>query len=398
MQKNTWLIELSTLAGRLSGRKRRRRRCPATVTAAQILQQRTLLTAPVYEPPSEICDAPDDSIGGGSGNDSVDATDGSDPVLPTVSISFIDGEMWEGKTANLTNNGRVQVSRMGSTDGDLSVSLTAQPGGDGTATAGSDYSNIPTSVTIPDGATSVEFDIVVLNDSRVEGEEFVRIAVDSSTSYYVGGGNAQSPIFDNDFWEWDAPSAVPGTPQFDAQGFYQDSVTWSSDGSQLEMNGQVRVSENSVSASLNGMFTEEDVWWGPTVSWITDTTYLEFDFHPITGKIFVRQAGSFGGVDRSDGPLKGGISWDYSIDTTDHHAVTVNLSAIKVVAGGEVAWSFSGGFEVNGPSDVVKGGVSGTYTTTQSWAKSLAKSFTTTLAVKQFETPNGDPGLVLVTP
>ena len=49
----------------------------------------------------------------------------------------------------------------------------------GSATAGSDYTALSGTVTIPAGATSATIDVPVIDDQLVEGPENVRVTLDS---------------------------------------------------------------------------------------------------------------------------------------------------------------------------------------------------------------------------
>lgn len=311
-------------------------------------------------------------------------TPSPEPSVTTVSISFTDSDLAERKPTSSAKNGKVRVDRGTATSGSLTIGLDVSPGGKGIASEGSDFSAIPNSVTINDGQSYVEFDLIVKNDTEVEGNELVVIGIASSTSFTIGTGSAQATIKDNDFWEWDDPSATPGVPQFRKHGFFSDSTTWS-DGSELEMSGQVRVAENSVGVHMTGSFTEENSWLGPTHKSVNDSVLIEFDFDKKSGEIFLKKAGAVGGTDREDGPLEGGIAYDFAIDTPDKHRVTVNIGRIGVIAGGTINWGVNGGLNVQDPKQIVNAGVSASYSSTESWSKSLRISFATTLSVKQVE-------------
>lgn len=98
-----------------------------------------------------------------------------DTTLPQVSITAADTEASEvpGNVAAFT------VARTGSTVGHLNVPLTYG----GTATRGSDYPNLPATVTIPDGLGSVSVTITPINDSNVEGSENVTVGIPSGADY-----------------------------------------------------------------------------------------------------------------------------------------------------------------------------------------------------------------------
>ena len=371
----SWLKSLLSMNG---NSRRRLQSGLCRLETAEVLQMRAMLSA---------------TSGVDTGTDPTDTGyDPNDPsTFPTaepvsVGIDFIDSEMWEGILAS--KGGRVRVWRDGQTDESIEVSLTTQPGGDGTAAEGDDYSNIPDTVTLPGGGdyAAVEFDVSVFNDLKVEGSEIVVIGIDSSTDFGVSIGSATALIDDNDFWEWNDPSSVPS-----GDGFFSDSASWS-DGSTLDIDGQVRATSSSVSASMSAMFTEANSWLGPTVYGVVDMAYMQFDFEPISGHIFLASSSGQGSSDHEDGPLTGGISWDLAIDPVDRHFVTVNISDIRAVAGGESTWTVTGGLSVQDPDEILTAGLSGSYSNTESWAKTVnGPGFSTTLSVKKSERYGG-PG------
>jgi len=102
-------------------------------------------------------------------------------ALPTVTVA--------ATTATATEAGLVPgaftVSRTGSTAAALSVAYTVA----GTATAGSDYTALAGSVTIPAGATSATITVTPINDTVVEGAETVVLTLAANAAYTVGTPN-----------------------------------------------------------------------------------------------------------------------------------------------------------------------------------------------------------------
>lgn len=82
--------------------------------------------------------------------------------------------------------GTFRVSRTGSTAAPLTVFFTVG----GTATSGTDYTAIGTSVTIPAGAASATITVTPKNDDVVELPETVVVALSASAAYTVGGGSS----------------------------------------------------------------------------------------------------------------------------------------------------------------------------------------------------------------
>ncbi len=100
-----------------------------------------------------------------------------DTTLPQVSITADDTEASE-VPGNVT---AFTVSRTGSTVGNLTVSLSYG----GTATRGVDYPNLPTSVTIPDGQSSLTLLVTPVDDSLVEGSENITVTIPSGANYVL---------------------------------------------------------------------------------------------------------------------------------------------------------------------------------------------------------------------
>jgi RHS repeat-associated protein len=111
-----------------------------------------------------------------------------DDDLPMVVVE------WVGDATEPTTSGRFRVVRSGTTVGDLTVTLDIG----GTATAGTDYTPLSSTVVIPDGQSSVEVDVVPLADNETEPTELVTIAIVSSSEYKAGSpGDTSVRIFDD---------------------------------------------------------------------------------------------------------------------------------------------------------------------------------------------------------
>jgi Calx-beta domain len=108
----------------------------------------------------------------------------------TVSISATDPA-----AAEPADTGTFTVSRTGSTTTSLTVSYTVS----GSATAGSDYTTLPGSVTIPAGAFSATITVTPIDDTAVEVDESVTVTLTAGTGYTVGLFSvATVQIADND--------------------------------------------------------------------------------------------------------------------------------------------------------------------------------------------------------
>src|SRR5262249_24918078 len=81
-----------------------------------------------------------------------------------------------------TDTGTFRVLRTGTTANALTVFFTLS----GTATQGTDYQPIGTSVTIPAGQSSADITLTAIDDSLVEGNETAILTLSSSADYTVG--------------------------------------------------------------------------------------------------------------------------------------------------------------------------------------------------------------------
>jgi hypothetical protein len=97
--------------------------------------------------------------------------------------------------AEPATNGQFTVSRTGSTAADLTVNYTVS----GTATGGSDYVSLGTSVVIPAGSAMVAIPVTVIDDNTAEGNETVILTLAANASYSIGNpSSATVTIVDND--------------------------------------------------------------------------------------------------------------------------------------------------------------------------------------------------------
>ena len=112
-------------------------------------------------------------------------------TLPTVSLAATDSSAAEPGS----NTGKFTFTRTGSsTSSSLTVNYTIA----GSATNGSDYNTIGSSITIPAGAASATVTITPKDDAIVEGAENVTLTLKSSSSYALGASAASVTISDND--------------------------------------------------------------------------------------------------------------------------------------------------------------------------------------------------------
>jgi hypothetical protein len=116
----------------------------------------------------------------------------ADNDLPEVTITATDANAAEQGQ----DPGTFTVTRTGPTTNPLTVNYTIG----GTATNGTDYQTIGTSVTIPAGQASATVTITPIDDALIEGPETVILTLAADPAYTIGAQNtATATIADNDF-------------------------------------------------------------------------------------------------------------------------------------------------------------------------------------------------------
>jgi hypothetical protein len=103
------------------------------------------------------------------------------PTLPTVTVVATDASASEAGP----NPGEFTIARTGSTASALAVNYTLG----GTASNGTDYNTLGTSVTIPAGATSATVTVVPKADTLNESTETVILTLSANANYTVGSPN-----------------------------------------------------------------------------------------------------------------------------------------------------------------------------------------------------------------
>ena len=101
----------------------------------------------------------------------------ADTANPLVRLSVADRDADESGIGG--DGGQFVIERLGSTTAALTVSVALS----GTATNGTDYASIPTTVTIPAGASSVPVNVTPLQDTAVEVLETVILTISTNAAY-----------------------------------------------------------------------------------------------------------------------------------------------------------------------------------------------------------------------
>jgi hypothetical protein len=152
----------------------------------------------------------------------------------------------------------VTVTRTGGTTGAVSVTLSATGG---TATAGTDFTGLPMTVTIPDGKSSVTVTVPITNDTAVEGDETVTLAISAPTNLAVLGTPTTTTvtITDNDA-PANRPVVISGQTNGTATVFAVDSTgQLVASGTVLSPFGGAAVNVRGATADVDGDGTADFV-------------------------------------------------------------------------------------------------------------------------------------------
>lgn len=126
----------------------------------------------------------------------IDSVVGTVSNVPIVGVMALDSVAAETRSGLSTNTGSFQIARSGLATSPLTVNLSMA----GSATSDVDFNRIPTTVTIPAGASSVIVTLSPIDDSLAEPVETVVLALTSQSGYRVDNAlkSATITIADND--------------------------------------------------------------------------------------------------------------------------------------------------------------------------------------------------------
>jgi hypothetical protein len=117
--------------------------------------------------------------------------------LPVVSIAKLND------SAEPNTNGTFRFTRLGA----IAAALTVHYAVSGTATSGTDYQSVGTSIVIPANAGFVDLPVIPIDDNTYETNKTVIITISNDANYLIGTGNATLVITSEDFGE----VAITGT-------------------------------------------------------------------------------------------------------------------------------------------------------------------------------------------
>jgi hypothetical protein len=113
-------------------------------------------------------------------------------ALPVITVTAPDA--LAGEPATGAARGKFRFNRTGPTTSALTVNYTVA----GTATSGSDYGSIGTSITFAIGSAGVNKNVNVLDDAVVEADETVDLTLAAGAGYTVGSPNAATVTIQDD--------------------------------------------------------------------------------------------------------------------------------------------------------------------------------------------------------
>ncbi|MBP0018453.1 MAG: S8 family serine peptidase [Cyanobacteria bacterium SBLK] len=143
---------------------------------------------------------------------------GSGPSKSTINVSASDWYAQEKRWWESKNPASFRITRGGS---NINKSETVYYSLSGTASNGSDYSRLSGAVTIPAGRTSVDIPINVIDDSRYEGTENVKLTLRSNSNYNIGSSSSSTAwIYDND------PRTTKSTMSLRVSDWYASERKW----------------------------------------------------------------------------------------------------------------------------------------------------------------------------
>ncbi|WP_071191886.1 choice-of-anchor L domain-containing protein [Trichormus sp. NMC-1] len=126
----------------------------------------------------------------------VNIADNDIPPLPVITVAATDASAAETATGVTPNPGVFTLTRTGSTTNALTVNYTNA----GTASNGTDYSNLPGSVTFAAGSATATVTVNPIDDTIIEGTETAIFNLATGTGYTLGAAtSATVNIADNDF-------------------------------------------------------------------------------------------------------------------------------------------------------------------------------------------------------
>jgi len=238
---------------------------------------------------------------------------------PTVTITANDPTATE---AGLTT-GQFTVTRTGAT----TSALTVYYGVSGTATYGSDYNSIGTSVTIPAGSSTATITVTPINDTAIESDETAVVTLSSNAAYTVGSpSSATVTITSDDTAGMSLGDAVDNT-----------SLTWTTGGN-ANWAGQTAISYYGGDAAQSGTITHSQSTWVQTTVSGPGTLSYYWKASSESGYDYLRFY--IDGVEQS-GKISGEVNWTlktYSISSGSHTLKWAYTKDGSISSGSDKGW------------------------------------------------------------
>ncbi|QUE52573.1 tandem-95 repeat protein [Luteolibacter ambystomatis] len=153
----------------------------------------------------------------GSSNSVVMTLNDNDTTLPLVAVTAPDPYATEGPGS--TDTGKFTFTRTGSTAAALNLTVAWS----GAATNGTDYTTLPTTVTIPAGQSSADVVVSPINDSAIEAPEDVVATISTNAAYLRDAGATTASVIITDD---DTPVVTVSVPDPNASEGGQDTGTF----------------------------------------------------------------------------------------------------------------------------------------------------------------------------
>ena len=172
------------------------------------------------------------------------------PSPPAVTLTVTNATATEaGPTNGIFTITRAEVSQ---------TALMVNVATSGTAARGSDYVTIPSGVTIPPGAASVDVPVVPIDDTNLEGNETVGLTLRSGSGYVIGGTPSGTVTIISDDVAPDLTVSALTVPSTAGAGLTM-TVT---DTTRNQGTGPVAASTTSFYLSTNGTLDAGDTFVG----------------------------------------------------------------------------------------------------------------------------------------
>jgi len=250
-------------------------------------------------------------------------------VIPASEVTVVATDATAGEPLTGRGSGTFTFSRTGSTASALTVSFSVG----GTATAGSDYTPLGTSVTIPAGSATATKPVDVLDDVAFEGNETVVLTVSAGAGYTVGSpSSATITVEDDDNTTPFVTSHVAGTPRNNYGGWVGMQIAVGPNPVSVSELGRIMVLGNTGThtVKLVKVSDGQDVPGGSVSLSMSGGTAGQFKYAALPGPVILAANTAYLLMSEETG---GGDTW-YDLNTT---VTTTGVAAVTSAAYGSGA-------------------------------------------------------------